>query len=65
VSHTTSMIAPIVAASTSRCFVRGTEDDVRVYVDGDHLLELWDEPVLPPSVREAWTPWIEDHRRAG
>ena len=41
----------------------GTEDDVRFYVDGDHLLELWDELVLPPPVREAWAPWIEDHRR--
>jgi hypothetical protein len=42
----------------------GMEDDVRFYVDGDHLLELWDELVLPPSVREAWAPWIEDRRRA-
>jgi hypothetical protein len=42
----------------------GTEDDVRLYVDEDHLLELWEELVLPPSVREAWAPWIEDHRRA-
>jgi hypothetical protein len=41
----------------------GTEDDVRFYVDADHLLELWDELVLPPQVREAWMPWIEDRRR--
>jgi hypothetical protein len=41
----------------------GTEDDVRFYVDEDHLLELWDELVLPPQVRDAWVPWIEDRRR--
>lgn len=42
----------------------GTEDDVRFYVDTDGLLELWDELVLPPAVRQAWAPWIEEHRRA-
>lgn len=42
----------------------GTEDDVRFYVDEDHLLELWDELVLPPAVREAWAPWIEDRGRS-
>ena len=42
----------------------GTEDDVRFYVDAD-LPELWDELVLPPAVREAWAPWIEDRGRSG
>jgi hypothetical protein len=42
----------------------GTEDDVRLYVEADQLLELWDELVLPPPVRRAWTGWIERHRRA-
>jgi hypothetical protein len=42
----------------------GTEDDVRFYVEEDHLLELWDELVLPPAVREAWRPWIEDRGRS-
>jgi hypothetical protein len=42
----------------------GTEDDVRFYVAEDHLLELWDELVLPPAVREAWAPWIEDRGRS-
>lgn len=42
----------------------GTEIDVRFYVKADELLELWDELVLPPSVRQAWVPWIEDRRRA-
>jgi hypothetical protein len=42
----------------------GTEDDVRFCIDADRLLELWDELVLPPPVREAWTSRIEDRRRA-
>ena len=42
----------------------GTADDVRFYVDADRLLELWDELVLPPAVREAWTAWIERRRLA-
>ena len=41
----------------------GTEDDVRFYVDVDGLLELWDELVLPPTVRQAWAGWIARHRR--
>lgn len=41
----------------------GTEDDVRYYVDSDHLLELWDELVLPPAVRRAWAGWLRRHRR--
>ncbi|MFL5937161.1 MAG: hypothetical protein ACJ744_00845 [Gaiellaceae bacterium] len=42
----------------------GTQDDVRFYVDADHLLELWDELVLPPAVRQAWAGWIARHPRA-
>jgi hypothetical protein len=42
----------------------GTEDDVRFYVDPDQLLELWDELVLPPPVRQAWSGWVEERRRA-
>ena len=42
----------------------GTEQDVRFYVDADRLLELWDELVLPPSVRQAWAGWIESRRLA-
>jgi hypothetical protein len=37
---------------------------VRFFVDADRLLELWDELVLPPAVREAWTGWIERRRLA-
>ncbi len=42
----------------------GTADDVQFYVDPDQLLELWDELVLPPPVRQAWAAWIEERRRA-
>ena len=41
----------------------GTEDDVRFHVDPDQLLELWDELVLPPSVRRAWASWLQRHGR--
>jgi hypothetical protein len=40
----------------------GTEDDVRLYVNGEQLLELWDELVLPPQVRRAWACWVRRHR---
>jgi hypothetical protein len=42
----------------------GTEADVRFYVDAGQLLELWDELVLPPAVRQAWSGWIARHSRA-
>lgn len=42
----------------------GTAEDVLFYVEADRLLELWDELVLPPAVREAWTGWIESRRHA-
>jgi hypothetical protein len=40
----------------------GNEDDVRFYIDADRLVELWDELVLPPSVRKAWEDWFRRHR---
>ena len=40
----------------------GTDDDVRYYVEADELLDLWDELVLPPHVRQAWAEWIGRHR---
>jgi hypothetical protein len=40
----------------------GTTDDVRFYVDIDQLIDLWDELVLPRSVRQAWAGWILQHR---
>lgn len=41
----------------------GTQDDIRHYVDGDRLRELFDELVLPPPVRRAWADWLRRHRR--
>ncbi len=32
----------------------GTQSDVRFYVEAEQLLDLWDELVLPPAVRDAW-----------
>ena len=40
----------------------GTEEDVRFFVDVDQLRELWDELVLPTSVRRAWASWFRSHR---
>jgi hypothetical protein len=39
----------------------GSEDDIRYYVDADHLLDLWDELVLPAVVRQAWAGWLRSH----
>lgn len=39
----------------------GSEEDVRYYIDPGQLLELWDELVLPASVRRAWEPWLRSH----
>ena len=41
----------------------GTKDDVRFYIDADQLRELWDELVLPPTVRRDWADWLRRHRR--
>lgn len=40
----------------------GTEADVRYYVDLDELAMVFDELVLPPYVRAAWSEWF---RRRG
>jgi hypothetical protein len=49
-------------ASTSKSSAKGTEDDVRYFIDADALLRLWDELVLPTHVRRAWASWFERHR---
>jgi hypothetical protein len=41
----------------------GTEADVRFYVDADQLRDLWEELVLPPTVRRAWAGWLSRHPR--
>ncbi len=40
----------------------GTEDDVRLYIDLDELVDLFDELVLPSTVRRAWADWLARHR---
>ncbi|MGQ0743966.1 MAG: hypothetical protein ACT4OS_06450 [Acidimicrobiales bacterium] len=40
----------------------GTEDDVRYYVEGEKLLDMWEELVLPAEVRRAWSSWVEGHQ---
>jgi hypothetical protein len=40
----------------------GTESDVRFYVEAEQLIDLWDELVLPPPVREAWASRIASLR---
>ena len=37
----------------------GTPNDVLAYVDGALLMDLWDELVLPPSLRSAWAPLVQ------
>jgi hypothetical protein len=47
----------------ARCYEivlrEGTPADIAAYVDGALLVDLWDELVLPPDIREAWQPVVE------
>jgi transcriptional regulator with XRE-family HTH domain len=36
----------------------GTPNDLLTYVDGVLLTELWQDLVIPPGVRAAWTPLV-------
>lgn len=40
----------------------GTAEDIRYFIDVDHLLDMWDELVLPPAVSRAWIDWLARHR---
>lgn len=40
----------------------GTESDLLAYVDGGLLVDLWDDLVLPPVLRAAWTPLMNRYR---
>ncbi len=42
----------------------GTEDDVRYYIDVEEFARVFDELVLPPHVRAAWSEWFGHHGRA-
>jgi transcriptional regulator with XRE-family HTH domain len=37
----------------------GTPDDIRTYIDGALLVDLWAELVLPTDIRQAWAPAIQ------
>ena len=47
----------------ARCYEvvlrEGTEDDLRRFVDGALLVDLWAELVVPREIRAAWQPVIE------
>jgi hypothetical protein len=34
------------------------------FLDGDRLVQMWDSMLLPPDVREAWQPVVDDYRSA-
>jgi hypothetical protein len=40
----------------------GTDDDVRLYVVIDELVDLWPDLVLPHHVRLAWASWLAARR---
>ncbi|MGL4745123.1 MAG: helix-turn-helix domain-containing protein [Dermatophilaceae bacterium] len=37
----------------------GTADDIRQYIDGALLVDLWPDLVLPQQLRTAWAPLVE------
>jgi hypothetical protein len=43
----------------------GTEDVVRYYINVEELTRVFDELVLPPYVRAAWSEWFRRHARQG
>lgn len=43
----------------------GTEEDIQRYIRRDDLIDLFDELVLPPHLRDAWSSWLAEHRKAG
>jgi hypothetical protein len=40
----------------------GTNEEVRYYILIDELLELFEDLVLPPTVRQAWASWLLHYR---
>jgi hypothetical protein len=40
----------------------GTDEDIRLFIDVDELLSLWNELVLPAPVRRAWAAWFRKRR---
>ena len=40
----------------------GSEDDIRLFIGVDELIDLWDDLVLPRHVRQVWADWLRRHR---
>ena len=45
-------------AAYARVMTEGLDDDVRLYIDLDTLVDVWDELWLSPHVSEAWGDWL-------
>jgi transcriptional regulator with XRE-family HTH domain len=43
----------------------GTPADIRNYVDGALLVDLWQDLVLPRAIRSAWSPLVSSFRDEG
>jgi hypothetical protein len=43
----------------------GTPDDMRSFIDGALLVDLWGELVLPRPLRSAWDPVIRNELGGG
>ncbi len=43
----------------------GTAEDIRSFIDVEQLLDLWDDLVLPRSLRRAWIGWFLHNRHIG
>ena len=39
-----------------------TDEDVRLYVVIEDLIDLWSDRVLPHHVRQAWARWLATRR---
>lgn len=40
--------------------VEGNEDDIRSFIDGALLVDLWDDLILPHETRSAWQPLVDE-----
>lgn len=40
----------------------GTAQDIQEFIDVDRLSQMWEDLVLPASVRRRWASWFRDNR---
>lgn len=50
-----------LARAYEQVLIEGTEDDVRYFIRGENLIDLWDELFLPRQVCRAWADWLRRH----